>query len=150
MESRRERIAEAHQLSQLLVDAAAQSKAGFTAIAGELGLPVALARAVLQLEDPMPMRALADLLSCDRSYVTALADQLEEHGLATRESGADRRIKQLQLTPAGQSIRSRLTRAVERSSPVMLRLSPDDRAALIPLLEKLVGNAHPGVDDAAC
>ena len=53
------------------------------------------------------MSRLADTLSCDASNVTGLVDRLESRGLVRRQPSAeDRRVKVLQLTPAGSRLRS--------------------------------------------
>jgi hypothetical protein len=49
------------------------------------------------------MRMLADRLACERSYITGLADQLEERGLVTRATGEDRRVKLLALTESDRA-----------------------------------------------
>ena len=104
MADREAQLAEAGRLAQLLVDIAKQAMADFAATVGELGLPVHLARAIVLLGNPAPMRDLADQLNCDRSYITSLADQLEERGLVSRAVGDDRRVKLLTLTDAGVDI----------------------------------------------
>jgi DNA-binding MarR family transcriptional regulator len=103
-----------------------------------LGLPVHLARAIVVLSNPAPMRDLADQLNCDRSYVTSLADQLEERGLVARVTGDDRRVKLLALTEAGVAMRDQISAAVAERNMILLRLSDDERRRLAPLLEKLL------------
>src|SRR5436190_14877728 len=75
---------------------------------------------VLHLIDPgrpLPMSRLADTLSCDASNVTALVDRLESRGLVQRRPSADdRRVKVLQLTPAGLRLRAQLLRRMTRRS----------------------------------
>jgi DNA-binding MarR family transcriptional regulator len=86
-------------------------RSGHVRLLRELGLtPGHLkALAVLDPEEPRPMRALADALSCDASQVTWLVDRLEERGLVERRARAnDRRVKTVALTPAGVAARSRL------------------------------------------
>jgi DNA-binding MarR family transcriptional regulator len=91
-------LAEARELSQMMIDAADLSKDIFANIAQELNVPVSLARAICLLENPAPMTELAARLSCDKSYITSLADQMEGLGLINRVPGADRRTKLLELT----------------------------------------------------
>src|SRR6476660_8554654 len=66
---------------------------------------------------PLPMSRLADTLSCDASNVTGLVDRLESRGLVQRQTAErDRRVKVLQLTPAGTRLRAQvLGRMAERS-----------------------------------
>src|SRR5438874_7948972 len=48
---------------------------------------------------PLPMRRLAETLSCDASNVTGLVDRLESLGLVQRQAAArDRRVRVLHLT----------------------------------------------------
>src|SRR5947209_17383862 len=62
---------------------------------------------------PLPMRRLADTLSCDASNVTGLVDRLESRGLVQRQSSArDRRVKVLQLTPTGTRLRAQVLRRI--------------------------------------
>ena len=132
------RFAEAGRLAQMLVDIAKQVIGDFTATVADLGLPVHLARAIVLLTTPAPMRDLADRLNCDRSYVTSLADQLEQRGLVTRIVGEDRRVKLLALTETGVALRDRIARAVAERNMILVRLSDEERESLAPLLEKLL------------
>lgn len=136
-----DRTAQARELAELLVRSAEESKAVFTGTAAEIDLPVPLARAIVRLSEPAPMRELADDLACDRSYITNLADQLEERGLVDRVTGTDRRIKLLRLTAQGQALREKITRRVSESALVLRRLDDDQRAALRPLLEALLDSS---------
>ena len=88
---------------------------------------------------PLPMRRLADTLSCDASNVTGLVDRLESRGLVQRQSSVrDRRVKVLQLTPTGTRLRSQvLRRMAERSLPLS-KLSISQQRTLVRLLESLV------------
>lgn len=133
------RMHEAWRLSQLMVMLAEQSKADFAATIAPLGLPIHLARALAILDEPAPMSDLAEHLCCDRSYVTSLADQLEERGLAERVPGADRRVKLLSLTEEGRGQRDRIVAAVSTHSMMITRLDDAQRAALLPLLQQLLG-----------
>lgn len=136
--ARTARMKEAHQLSAMMIDIAEQSKADFAEIAASLGLHVILARAIALLDTPAPMRDLAESLACDRSYITGIADQLEERGLVERIPGTDRRVKLLQLTDEGAAVRDRLAESVADRALVMRRLTNEQRANLKPLLEALL------------
>ena len=132
------RFAEAGRLAQMLVDVARQAMADFSATVAEFGLPVHLARAIVLLSTPAPMRDLADRLDCDRSYITSLADQLEQRGLVTRAAGDDRRVKLLALTEAGRAMRDQIAAAVAERNMILRRLSDAERKRLAPLLRKLL------------
>lgn len=131
-------MVESGEVSRLLIEIGERAKADFGAAAAPLGIPVPLARAILLLEHPITMRALADALSYDPSYVTGLADQLEERDLGRRVAGRDRRVKLLELTPDGVALRDRLEESVARRAAVVHRLAPARRAELRDLLQELV------------
>ena len=126
------------QLSHLLVLSADLSKSVFAEIAASLNVPVHLARAVLFLEEPAPMNDLSQKLACDKSYITQLADQLEDLDLIERVPGEDRRTKLLSLTPTGKALRTKLAKAAGSKSPIMKALNDDERAKLSVLLGKLL------------
>ena len=136
-----EAMVEARRLSGLLIHVAEQAKAEFAESVADFDLPLHLVRAMMSLDQPAPMRELADHLACDRSYIPGLADQLEERGLVTRVPGEDRRVKLLELTAEGRDLRDRLADAVAGRSMVLQRLTPDERRTLEPLLRKLLGDA---------
>lgn len=136
--SSRDALDEARQLSQMLIAISDRAKQDFASIADSLGLPVHLARAVVLLGTPAPMRDLADQLACDRSYVTSLADQLEERDLVERVPGEDRRVKLLRLTSKGAEVREQISEAVANRALVLRRLTHKQRQALRPLLEALL------------
>ncbi len=103
-----------------------------------------LAKALWQLDPrqgPLSRHTLAALLMCDPSNVTFLADRLEERGLVERASDPhDRRVKTLQLTPAGVEMRSRLVAAAV-GCPTFARLSPKQRRDLSELFAQALGKA---------
>ena len=88
---------------------------------------------------PLPMSRLADTLSCDASNVTGLVDRLESRGLVRRQpSIEDRRVKVLQLTPAGSRVRTQLIRQMAGQSLPLAKLSPAQLRTLVRILEVLV------------
>lgn len=88
----------------------------------ELGLTDALAHLVWALDpdaDPLPLRQVAGRLHCDPSNISLMSAQLEEKGLAERRPHpADRRVRTLVLTPAGEEVRRRLLEHVQQASPL--------------------------------
>ena len=131
-------LAEARELSHLMIDAADLSQDVFANIAQELNIQVSLAKAICLLETPVPMTELAARLSCDKSYITPLADQMESLGLINRVPGADRRTKLLELTPKGKAMRISLGEKVAEFSPAMVALTAAERAIFLKLLIKIV------------
>ncbi|MGA2924887.1 MAG: MarR family transcriptional regulator [Solirubrobacteraceae bacterium] len=112
----------------------------FLIAAAELHLHAAQAGALLQLETPLPMRELADLLVCDTSNVTGLVDRLEARGLVVRQvSAQDRRVKLLVLTAAGRRLRAQLLQRIGRAPEGLQRLSVSEQQALCELLRRVAG-----------
>lgn len=88
---------------------------------------------------PLPMRRLAERLSCDASNVTGLVDRLEARGLVERRpSPADRRVKVLHLTTSGTRLRTDLMRHVGGRPHPLSHLSARDQRMLVRILERLV------------
>lgn len=135
-------LSESRELATMLVMVAERMKGDFARSVEPSGVPVAVARALLLLEEPAPMRALADQLACDQSYVTGLADDLENLGLATREPGEDRRVKVLTPTKAGVALRTKIAKAVSEDSLVLTRLDETDRRELHRLLALLLQDVN--------
>lgn len=106
-------------------------------VATDLGISQAGLRALLAIEPahPRPQRDLAKSMNCDPSYVTAMIDDLERAGYATRQPApGDRRIKTVALTAAGSSA-LRAARDGLLSPPSQLtRLSPAQQRSLAGLL----------------
>ncbi|MGI9187580.1 MAG: MarR family winged helix-turn-helix transcriptional regulator [Gaiellales bacterium] len=127
------------EIAVRLVRAANAVKADFADAVAPLGLSVPSARALLLLDEPMPMRVLSDRLTCDQSYITRIADELEERGLITRAPGEDRRVQILKLTRTGTRMRRTVFAAVSETNRVALRLDASDRAELDALLVRLLG-----------
>jgi len=77
------------------------------------------------------MRELADLMACDASYITSVADRLEELGFAERRIAPDdRRVKELALTKRGETVARRLDAIFSQPPATMCNLSKADRAHL--------------------
>jgi DNA-binding MarR family transcriptional regulator len=91
------------------------------------------------LDEPMSMSALADRLGIDASYVTTIADQLEERGLIERQPHpTDRRIKNLALTAEGRRLRERVADELWADVPLLDALSAAERRQLWRLLWRTV------------
>jgi DNA-binding MarR family transcriptional regulator len=88
---------------------------------------------------PLRMRDMADAMTCDASYITAIVDRLEAEGLAQRRpSVTDRRVKEIALTAAGERVARELHRALSTPPPAVERLSVADRRTLARLLATVV------------
>lgn len=89
-------------------------------------------------QGPVRMRDLADSMACDASYVTAVADRLEELGLAERRNATDdRRVRELALTTKGTQVAQQLDAVFVAPPPELLGLPATDRATLLRIMRKL-------------
>jgi DNA-binding MarR family transcriptional regulator len=134
-----------HQLevetASLVFALAREMQAHNQAIAAGFGLTGPQARLLVQLGDPVPMGQLAERLDCDPSNVTGLVDRLHARGLLERQvDEADRRVKHLTLTPAGQRLRSELEARLFAGRPLLARLNRGDQRTLRDLLRRAVGS----------
>src|SRR5580765_3165460 len=93
---------------------------------------------LIEPERPLPMSRLAETLSSDASNVTGLVDRLESRGLVRRRpSVEDRRVKVLQLTPAGARLRTLLLTRMTTPPATLRRLSVREQRTLVRLLTRL-------------
>lgn len=91
----------------------------------------------LDADDPPPMRAVAGLLNCDASWVTALVDALEEPGyVARRAAPGDRRVKLIALTPDGEAAREKALEILSDPPAGFARLAASEVKELARLLAK--------------
>src|SRR5216110_362810 len=100
---------EACEAWQLLLNFFFSRRADLPTLAAEFELSPAQCHVLHLMEPdrPIPMGRIADALACDASNVTGLIDRLESRGLVRRQpAAADRRVKVLELTPAGIRLRS--------------------------------------------
>jgi DNA-binding MarR family transcriptional regulator len=127
---------------ELLVQFFFTQRASLPLLAAELDLSPAQCHVLHLIEPgkPMPMGRLAETLACDPSNVTGLVDRLESRGLVRRHpSVEDRRVKVLDLTPAGSRLRG-LLRDRMTTPPVRLeRLSVREQQTLVRILTRLLG-----------
>jgi DNA-binding MarR family transcriptional regulator len=118
-----------------LVGLIMQQRWRWAEVAEQLGITQAGLRGLLAIDPDQP-RSMGDLareLNCDRSYVTAIVDDLERAGLAERQvAPADRRVKTIALTPAG----GRALRTVQDS----LMRPPAELAALTTAQQRTLAN----------
>jgi DNA-binding MarR family transcriptional regulator len=93
---------------------------------------------LLEPDDPPPMRALAEQMHCDASYMTGLVDALEDLGYVERRpSASDRRVKLVQLTRRGVAAKAKALDVISTPPKVMERLSDTEARNLARLLSKL-------------
>jgi DNA-binding MarR family transcriptional regulator len=97
-------------------------------------------KALLLLEpgEPPPMRALAQNMHCDASYMTGLVDVLEDLGYVERRpSPTDRRVKLVQLTDKGEAAKAQALEVISTPPAAIERLSAAEARTLAKLLAKL-------------
>src|SRR4249920_3413674 len=89
--------------------------------------------------EPLPLRTLAERLSCVRSNITQLVDRLEAEKLVVRvDDPHDRRSIRAELTPEGRSRHAAGIRALEKTERDLLsRLPAKQRDDLTRLLRSL-------------
>jgi DNA-binding MarR family transcriptional regulator len=93
----------------------------------------------LSKDDGMSMGEMAKGLGCDPSYVTALVDDLDERGLARRESAPfDRRVKIVALTDAGRALAAEIDAVLSVPPAAFAALSPVELRQLSKLLDKVL------------
>jgi len=132
----------ADRLAQLLgVLAIAAADRCRAAVDGAVGRGGAHAAALVHL-DAHPgesVQGLADVLRVSQPAAVRIVDRLAADGLVERRAGADRRVRALR--PTGKGRRAAADVLLERAAALdelVSVLDPRERAALEPLLERLV------------
>ena len=133
---------DAQDIAGLLFWVTEQARMGCDRAADEIDMTGAQVRALLSMGEPSPMSSLAEHMGCDASNVTGIADRLEARGLIRRETGTDRRIKLLALTPEGEKVRDRLRERLSETSPAG-SLTDAERSTLKTLLTKMAKSGEP-------
>lgn len=124
----------------LLFQLTGELRQRFTDRAAEFDLSFAQAMALRELDEPLPMRDLADRLCCDASNVTSIVDRLESRGLVERRPDpVDRRVKHLVLTDAGDKLRRQHREGLVVDLPLLVDLTPEERRQLATLLRRAAG-----------
>jgi DNA-binding MarR family transcriptional regulator len=126
-------------------------------LAERFGVPTFCIKALHRLDAPITMKELGKRLHCDPSFVTMIADTLEKRGLARREpNAADRRIKNLVLTPDGLALRTRIERALFDQMPWSRALDLPERESMLAMVRKMnaalaqpANSAQPAAADEA-
>jgi DNA-binding MarR family transcriptional regulator len=113
-------------------------------ICAELELSPPLLKAFMHLgtldgDGGLRMSDLAETWGFDASYVTALADGLQERGLAERQPHpTDRRVKSIVLTAEGRATRERALEMLAEPPSAFASLSAVEQRQLRDLLAKLI------------
>jgi MarR family transcriptional regulator, organic hydroperoxide resistance regulator len=116
----------------------------------DLGLSPPAVMALAQLTGSMPMRELGQRLGCERSFITAIADELEGKALVRRElDPADRRHRNIVLTQQGSAVRARLEAEFFGRLPWRQALDEQQRASFLSLLAAVLDTGRDGDEPAA-
>ena len=113
-----------------------------------LGISAGALRTLMLLEpgQGMTMGELAERWGCDASYMTSLADDLEESGLVRREpKPSDRRAKLLVITSEGIEARKRAHEIFMQPPPELEALNATEQRQLRDLLAKVAAAVDPAL-----
>jgi DNA-binding MarR family transcriptional regulator len=101
-------------------------------------VPVSAIKALRRLDTPVSMKDLGQRMRCDPSFVTMIADVLEQRGLAKREPNAvDRRVKNLVLTDRGLEVKAAMEQETLGLMPWTQALDRAEREQFLELLRKM-------------
>jgi len=107
-------------------------------LAESLDVPVSCMKALRRLDVPVAMKDLGQRLRCDPSFVTMIADALEQRGLAKREASVtDRRIKNLVLTERGFELKATLEQETLCVMPWADALNEEEREQFLGFVRKM-------------
>jgi DNA-binding MarR family transcriptional regulator len=96
---------------------------------------------LLEPGEARPMRALADQLRCDASWVTSLVDGLEQKGYVRRQPlPNDRRVRAIVLTEDGALAKKRALDRVHEPPESFANLTATEARQLRDLLRKACGS----------
>jgi MarR family transcriptional regulator, organic hydroperoxide resistance regulator len=124
---------------RLMLDLFLAHRGQMLSISQEFGLAPQQAFALQHLQpgEPIKLSDLAQVLRCDNSSVTGIADRLEKAGLAERRAHAtDRRVKTLALTERGMAIRKLYKERLGTAPAAVQNLADADAAILVEILSR--------------
>lgn len=104
--------------------------------------PQLAALMVLNIQDGLRQRELADMLETDTTTVTVLCDSLQKRGWINRiADSSDRRLKRIVLTDAGRNAYADALQKLHSGLGYMHERTPDEESRkAMPFLEKLHEN----------
>ncbi|AUG77090.1 MarR family transcriptional regulator [Kitasatospora sp. MMS16-BH015] len=91
---------------------------------------------------PMPMRHIAQTLSCEPSNITGIVDRLESRDFVSRQADPqDRRVKLVAATDAGRQATEELRESLNFAREPLAALSEEERLVLRDLLRRMLEGA---------
>ncbi len=107
----------------------------------DLGMTTTDYWALRSVDGPMPMKDLATCMDIDPSYVTLVADRLEELGLIERQPHpTDRRVKNLVLTTKGRRFKTTVPDKLWSGETMFSALTEAERTRLMGMLVKVAAS----------
>jgi DNA-binding MarR family transcriptional regulator len=108
----------------------------YEAAAAQHGLTPQQAKALLALDEALPMRRVAERVGAEPSNITGIVDRLQTRGLVERQADpTDRRIKLIATTDAGKSVAAELRSHLRFASDPLVALTEPQRRTLRDLLQ---------------
>jgi DNA-binding MarR family transcriptional regulator len=107
----------------------------YEAAASRHGLTPQQVKALLALDEALPMRRVAERLGAEPSNLTGIVDRLQARGLVERRADpSDRRIKLIATTDAGKAVAADLRGRLPFATDPLAALSDGQRQDLRDLL----------------
>lgn len=133
------------QLSLLMIRSGMKGKYAIMQIAEDhhITLMPAMTLCLLEPGHALPMKSIAQFMSCDPSNITGIIEQLVSEGLVERrESPLDRRVKTISITKKGLKLRDKFLEITSSSRlPNLAALNDQETSQLIAILEKATGTS---------
>jgi len=107
--------------------------------AADISPPQLKALLSMHTGDALPMRAIAEMLRCDASWVTGIVDGLEERGYVERQAHPkDRRVKVVTITALGEKAKAKaMERLTEPPASLVRALTENELRTLRDLMRKV-------------
>lgn len=131
-------LRDVQEASYLLHRMAERQRAYYADCAADLELSAAQAKVLMSVQpgEAVPMRELAERVGSDPSNLTGLVDKLQVRGALRRvPSAADRRVKNLELTPDGVRLREKFWDRLTTDAGPIAALNPAQVRQLRDLLQ---------------
>lgn len=88
------------------------------------------------------MGEMAELMECDISNISLIADKLAGRGLLQRVPSVDRRVKTLELTAQGSELVAQLLERLHEPAPWLCTLAPAEVEQFSELLSRCLDSAR--------